>query len=375
MKSRWLNLAKRLKGGLEMKKFTVLAVLALMVAVALPVVAADFAFTGEITYGAINDFTNENNGYGNALLTASGKVDANTTVNFGISSNYTGAPLLIETTAGGTSVAAFTAAISTMDMVTDIGKALGLNGINIVSTIGWVDTAATSYSVSAYGNEGLLTGGVYDGLPTRDNVQFVVGMGAPISLQVSFAPFTNLAKAIAFEPSVLVDAYGVVGPLSYSVAYATAHAKVSMGVIGGAATFAMAFGDITPSINAEAVYDLSAPAKNALAWGAGLKVAYKTLATVDAAINGADAASALTAHVGFVPMASLGFDVGANFDLTTAAQMGIDASAWTLIGKSKVRVGYLYSKSSGADAYGNLNGPTATGMAKGGLYFNWDVTF
>jgi hypothetical protein len=352
-----------------MKKFTVLAVLALMVAVVMPVMATDFTWSGELTYGSMNDFTNVIDAYGNAKISVAGKVDANNTINATISSNYSGAPVTVLTDlAGGTgTLNAFTAYISTFDMVTDIGKVFGLSGVTIVATYGWADPTATSYSVSAFGNESLIG---YDP-GTRDVAQLVFGFGAPASVQLAVAQIAHSTKAIKFDPHVLADIYGAFGPVSYSVAYS---GKTDFkGTAGASVKFGQAFGDITPAVAASVSYNLAAPASKALQYGVGASFAYTTMVTVGVGLDGWDkpGLDALSVNASFVPMASLGIDVGAEFDLSGAAtpKYGVDLSAWYLFGKSKARLGYLITNA----AYGALNTPA--NLNDGGLYFSWDLSF
>jgi hypothetical protein len=123
----------------------------------------------------------------------------------------------------------------------------------------------------------------------------------------------------------------------------------------------------------EVSYDLSAPTSKVIQYAAAASFAYKSMVTVMAAIDGWDkpGLDALTAQASFVPMAGLGIDAAAKFDLSGAAKpsYGVDLSAWYLFGKSKARLGYLITN----NAYGALNAPAS--LPDGGLYFSWDLTF
>ena len=71
-------------------------------------------------------------------------------------------------------------------------------------------------------------------------------------------------------------------------------------------------------------------------------------------------------------MTELGIDLGASFNLAsgaTTSTSGIDASLRCLLGKSKARLGYLYTTIGG----GVHEAPGA--LTKGGVYFSWDLAF
>jgi hypothetical protein len=359
-----------------MKKFTVLAVLALMVAVAMPVVATDLSWKGEFTYGSITDFTNAESAYGNAYYTLVGHIDDFNTINARIAAAFTNVAVVSVLDSSGTAqtVNAFNAYLNKFYLDTDIGKALKLP-IGLVTSMGWLDPTFTNYDPSGYGNEGVA--GFDPG--TRDSAKILVTI-APVNVMLAFSPNSNALPLSTVNPLVLLDVYGAFGPISASAGwYATAlGATNGLGKLGLAVAFSQAFGDLTPTVDLEGYYDLTAPAAKALGYGAGVKVAYTTMVSAAVAIDGWDAPGldALSANVGFVPVKTFGADVGFKMNLATgASDFGLDISAWTLFGVSKLRVGYLYSSTTGADGYGSLNAPTAAGLKNGGLYFTMDVDF
>jgi len=355
-----------------MKRITLLAVLALMVALALPVMATDFTWSGELTYGASTDFTKSADAYGNAFLGLTGKADANNTFYATLNTAYSGSALTVLTDlAGGTgTLNSFSAYFSAFYLTSDIGKILGLNGITAVATYGWIDTACTSYSVSGYGYESLIA---YDPQGTRDNAQIVVGFGAPASIQVSVSPLVSNVGSLTFNPQILFDVYGGFGPINYSVSYSTNKTTNFMGTVGASVKWGQAMGDLTPAVNLEVTDNLTG---NAMSLGVGASFAYTTMfsAGIGTAITLAPAFGMgnLGINTSFVPMANFGVDVDASMNLATGAANfinAIDASAWYMLGKSKARLGYLYSTGSGA-----YNAPV-TLAPNGGIYFSWDLTF
>lgn len=350
-----------------MKKFTVLAVLALMVAVAMPVMATDFTWSGELTYGGITDFTNVLDAYANANIVLAGKVDDNNTINVRLNTAYKDAAItpLLDIAGTTAKINGFTLYLDRFNMVTDIGKVLGLSGLTIVSTVGWADPSANSYSLTDYGNEGIVG---YDPIgAARDNFMVVVGTGAAFNVMVDLYPLSNNSVAIPFQPQAIADVYGVVGPVSYSVAYTTNQKTDGMGLVGAAATFAQAFGDITPSINAEVSYDLTAAA---VSYAGAVKVAYKTMVKAVVGLNGTGSQLAgVYGNVNGTFMPNFGADVDFNFSMATAGNYGVDASLWYLFGKTKARVGYLATNA----AMGANNAPAS--LTDGGLYFTMDLTY
>jgi len=354
-----------------MKRITLLAVLALMVALAVPVMATDFAWNGELTYGSITDGTNVADAYVNAFIAVAGKADANNTFNLTFNAAYagTGVPSVGLLAGGATTLNAFTEYASVIDLVSDVGKTLSLP-FGLVATFGWFEPAATSYSLTSWGYESLIA---YDpwGV-SHDSLQLVATFGT-INVQLAFQPTDSTLQSQALDPQIIGDVYGVMGPIKFSVAYTSNKTKDYMGLAGASVVWTQAFGDLTPAVNAEFSYNLATGAKNPYTIGVGASVAYTTLLTVGVgtSINGAGLGN-LGINVNLVPMTGLGIDVDPSLNLSGTGDLVncIDVSAWYKIGASKVRVGYLYEKTG----FGYMNAP-ANLAPNGGLYATWDLTF
>lgn len=356
-----------------MKRSIVVSVVVLMTAIALPVMATDWSWSGELTYGMILNATSIADAYGNANLSVAAKADENNVFHATLASAYGGVPVSVLTDLlGGTSTLnAFTAYFSAIYFASNLGAILGLKDFDLNATYGWVDTAATSYSLSGYGYESIMA---YDPQGVRDNAQIVAGYHGLVNLQVSFSPMVSNVVPQPFVPQFLLDAYGGAGPVNYSVAYTTNKRADGLGLVGASVKWGQAFGNLTPAVNAEVSYDLSAPATKQLEYGFGASFAVTPMVSVAAGLNGwTDAGlGSLGVNASIVPVPGLGIDLAASLNLATGAASvlnGIDGSVWCLLGKSKARVGYLYT-TVGA---GSLNAPAT--LTNGGVYASWDLTF
>ncbi len=357
-----------------MKRITLLAVVALMVAFVVPVMATDFTWSGELTYGSITDGTNVADAYANAYVNVKAAADANNTFYASILGAYagTGLPDVVDLSGTVTVLSAFSAYFNTAYLVSDIGKILGLNGVTAVLTAGWLEPAGTSYSLTTWGYESIIA---YDpwGV-SHDTAELVVGFGAPLSLQVVLSPISSVQQLQAINPQAIVDAYGTMGPISYSVAYTTNKRTDDMGLVGAAVKYTQAFGDITPAVNAEVSYDLHASAATI---GYAASVAYTSVVTV--AFGGVATTTGLgnfSAQVNLVPMSNLGIDVYASMNLASGATNlinSIDGSVWYKLGATKIRAGYLYE--TGSFALGGPSGAPANLLPNGGVYALVDLTF
>jgi hypothetical protein len=345
-----------------MKRITLLVVLAvaLLMAVGIPVMAATtFAWSGEITYDYMTDFTNAKDYMGNYYLNLAASPADGFTGYMGIYFNPEGITQAVTTISGGAVTASLANILTntgSLYFTADLGKVLKLP-VGEVATIGWIDTAATGYSVSGFGYEALAV----DGLGVRDNVQLVTTFSG-INLQVSVSPDTLFAPIS--NPLYLVDVYGSMAPVSFSLAY-TSNANKLGGVVFGDVQFAQAFGDIGVAADAEATYDLAAAAYKI---GIGARMTYTTMLTVAVGTNlNAAGLGNLGLNVNFVASPTMGADLGVSIPGTFASINCIDASVWTKLGVSTLRLGYDYTTST--------IGYELAVLAKGGLYLIWDLTF
>ncbi|MGA2974067.1 MAG: hypothetical protein ABSF77_02030 [Spirochaetia bacterium] len=356
-----------------MKRITLLAVLALMVAVALPVMAVDLTWTGELTYGAITDGTTAVDAYSNAYLDAKAVVDPNNTIYANLLGAFagTGLPDVVDLSGTITVLSAFSGYFNVFYLTSDIGKIFGLNGITAVATVGWLEPSATSYSLTTEGYESIMA---YDpwGV-SHDTAEVVVGFGAPLNLQVFVSPIDSTDQSQPFSPQFIVNAYGGMGPINYSVAYEswskTAGWTSFMGAVGAAVKYSQAFGDITPAVNAEVSYDLTS---STLSIGYAASVAYTTLIKV--AFGGVATTAGLgnlSIQADLVPMKGLGVDVYAFYTPAATTQFSVDGSVWYLFGATKLRVGYVY----GSSPIGGPSAAPANVAPNGGVYALVDLTF
>jgi len=356
-----------------MKRITLLAVLALMVALAVPVMATDFTWSGELTYGAITDGANVVDAYGNAFIAVKAAADANNTFNATLSSAYsgTGQSVAVDLAGGATVLKAFGTYASVIDFASDLGKIMNLP-FGLVATLGWFEPAGTSYSVTGYGYESLIA---FDPTGASHDAFQLIATFDTVNVQLAMEPVSSTLAKVQFAPQITVfDVYGVFGPIKASVAYTSNGKTDYMGKAGASVTWTQAMGDLTPAVNAEFAYDLASGAKNPWTIGVGVNAAYTTLITVglSTSINGAGLGN-FGINLGLVPMTGIGIDVASSLNMASNAANilnGIDVSGTYKFGASKVRVGYLYETVKGF----NYNAP-ADFPPNGGLYASWDLTF
>jgi hypothetical protein len=334
-----------------MKKLTLFAVVALLAAGALPAMATDFSWSGEITFGFTTDFSgHSDNHLTNAYLNLTAKVNDNFSVLSGIYFNPN------------STAAAVPEALTNIGdyyATADLGKALSLP-VGEVMTIGWIDTTATGYAVSGYAYESLvLDPGV------RYNVQSVTTFDK-INVQVSMDPASWFGTTPA---NYLLDIYGPLGPISFSAAYSSAALGTGKGLIFGDVQFAQAMDPISFAADVQVKYDLNA---SAYTLGVGGKFAYSTMVTVGVGTSFSTAGLGnLGINVNYVNNPKFGADLGVSLDLATGAANlinNIDGSLWTKIDVSTLRVGYDYTM--------NATGYEAPiDLTNGGVYFSYDITF
>ena len=325
-----------------MKKLALFAVVALLAAVALPAMATDFTWSGEVTLGYISDGTPAGTStlISNNYLNVVGKVDDNV--------SFYG-ELLIEPDAKG-----FPVNGGYLYGTADLGKSLGLP-FGEVLTFGYVDTTTQYYNVSAWANEEV---GDFDpGL--RYNMSFVTTFG-PANILVSIDPSQSGAA-----PSVLANVYGTFGPVKASVAYYTN--KTMNGGLGLAdVNFSTKMGDLGFAVDGQAKFDL---ASSAFSWGAGVDVTFTSLLNVAVATSGTTSSLGnIDFNVNLVPMTSLGVDLAVSLATTGSLLNGIDTSVWYKIDKTTLRVGYAYTTN-------NIGLYWPAPEQNGGVYFSYDLTF
>jgi hypothetical protein len=325
-------------------------VLALM-AIALPVMASDVTLSGELTAGFNTDFSTYTPNASNAYIDLAAKVDKNNTVNAEISAAYPGATA------------------TTLDMfylVSDLGGAFNLSGIDPVLTVGYGDpvTAAT-LGVSGYGNEEVAF---------HDS-----GAATEIALQTAVGKTANVL--VAFDPMVLADQTAVhlllngdasFGPITAAVYYGVNGAALSDSNIGAGVKYTTSMSGIDVGAAANVNYALGT--SPLLAYGVGLSAGMKMF-SAGLGFNGDNAATPnmhLTVNASLTPSDMYGVDLGVGSNLTTGGQAfdTLDASGWVAAGATKIRLGYLYEPAGGG-VIGDLNAPSNVP----GMYASFDLSF
>jgi hypothetical protein len=325
-------------------------VLALM-AIALPVMASDVSFSGELTAGFLSDFSNSTTvpTAGNAKISLAAKVDKNNTINAEFSTDEALAP-----------------AWDSFYLVSDLGGAFNLSGVDPVLTVGYGDpvTAAT-LEVSGYGNETVVASD--SGATTEIALATAIGKTANVLVALDPTILTDSATAA----HLVVSADGTFGPVMAAVYYGVNGAAIGSGSIGGGAKYTTTMSGINLGADAQVAYDLGA---KSVAYGAGLSAGMKMVSGA-VGFNGDQAGTmGLSFDASLTPSDMYGVDVAGGFNLTSgAANMfdTLDASGYVMAGATKIRLGYLYEGNSASPMFGAYNAPSDGN----GLYASFDLSF
>lgn len=329
-----------------MKRISVLAVLVLLVALAAPAMAATtFSWSGEVTSVFQTNFitakeavTTANVSVGvtiNDVLSFSGLVLTSAVPGYGLTNGN----------------GAFYATIQ-------LGKILGLDPKTIVEavSVGNFGPGATTYGVSGVGKEGVFGAGMTAGNVSLQSVTTIKSM---VNVLLAVDP----ASLWAASPSYLVDIYGTLGPVSASLGYG------SNKIQGADVKFAQTLGDIGFAVDVQEQYNIGASTYQI---GFGGKFTYTSLLTFGIGTNyGSAGFGDLGVNLNLAPAATWGADMYTVMHLTAtpfdASGGYVDASVWTKLDASTLRIGYVYT--NGAVA-GNYVAQTA-----GGLYLLYDLAF
>jgi len=343
-----------------MKRITLLAVLAVvMTIVAIPAMAATtFAWSGEITSQFQTNFT----------ASAESVLTANISLGVTINSNLAFTGLIITTTnaAAGSTGGSLTNGNGEFAATVQIGNLLGMDPKTFAEalTIGNVAPGGTAYGVSAQGNEEVFGAAMTAGKVSIVSVTTISNM---INIYLGLDPASFFGGTAAY----IADVYGTFGPVSASLAYGS-NKQETLNV-----SFSQAMGDITVGAAVGENYDTGA---SVYKLGFGGKFAYKTLATVGFGLTygGSPAALGLVdINVNLAPAATWGADINSVLDTANSLFGGggyVDASVWTKLDASTLRVGYIYTQNTAGNGYwlGYNWGGNALG---GGLYFVYDMSF
>jgi hypothetical protein len=327
----------------------------------MPVVASESTWSGELTYGFITDFTTVLPAYGNAFLSVTFKADDNNSVTAELDTAYAGAGLDVLTDLAGTTstLNAFTAYIGDFSGVTDLAGVLGLKDMGLMATLtyGWTDVTVENYAVSGYGEENVA--GFDPG--TTDTFAIDLGYMDMATLRVDLTPTTLLDPT----PDVLVNVFGTIAGVKYSVGYWTADNP--KGEFGADLAYSLAMGDIALDVDAEVAYDMNAAV---FSYGAGVAVGYGSLVSLGAGFQGAPDFGLTGVNATLTPMEGIGLDVGMLLDFSATDMFrGLDISATKAFGAGTLRVGYLITSVDD----GALNAPDT--LPNGGMYVTYDITF
>ena len=333
-----------------MKKLVVLIMVLALMAIALPVMASDVSFSGEITPGFLSDF---NAGATtptavNAQVTVTAKADKNNTVTAEFGTDATLANVF-----------------DAFYLVSDLGGAFNLSGVDPVLTVGYGDPAtATTLGVSAYGNENIVASDPgANSIGTEIALATAIGKTANVFIALDPTLFTTPAST-----SFVASADGTFGPIMAAVYYGVSAGDVSKGSIGGGLKYSTTMSGIDLAANGQAAYDLAA---SAFKYGAGVSAGMKMVSGAVGFDGTGSSAMGVTANVSLTPSDMYGLDLAGGVNLKSTSDLTVDASGYVMAGATKIRVGYLYEGNSASPTYGNLNAPSNGN----GLYATFDLSF
>jgi len=375
-----------MKPLLALRRLAFLGIVAVALLVALPAMAATtVGIAGAVGYGIITNGTVAADNWQDAYMNIIGTLDANNSVELALQG--TNMPKILSTPpATGQMVAP---QITNFFLKSDAGGILGLDvkTVDPVFYAGYGVFDLPGYGVTQYGPEPIAALGVDNG---NNDGMFgnEIGAGYPL-IAVNTAimgGMVNVALAAAgtvlttSHQQALVGAWGTVGPISYEVGWAqkgTTSGYVPVGLefkytVGPVALAAM--GNYVQNLNTGGISN----------WAAGIQAVLMSNYTVDfsvlsyqpayeptvTAIKGTgDVIVNITSTFGVLASVYL------NFDPNATAFDTLEASAWYMLGSTKLRVGYLYATTD-TNNLGQpvLNAPSSN-AGKGGVYFTADMAF
>jgi hypothetical protein len=371
-----------------MKKLVVLSVLLGLLVVAMPVVAVDLSYAGELTYGFIFNADSWTEEYYNYWIDVDFAIDDFNTLKV----EFEGYPLadtleVIDPDTGDPAVIGVgelyvPVAKSTLDWfytywTLDIAGALGLEGVSAVLDTGHFRPQNNAWKVnSEYSTDRWRVRDFVDGM------DLTVGYNDMIYGEVAFD--SGIFDQTGDYTLLWLGAWGTFGPASAEVFYYK-NDPVAAEWFSFAAKGAYDVSDIALSGTAYFAYNLgdSPTAGNEWAYGAGVKAAYSSMAALAVGLNGndLDTLRVLTFELNLTPIEDAGVDVGAVFNLQDGAVETfdhLDISGWYALGATKLRVGYLYAKEVGGGLFTAMHADEAGGapaLGDGGIYVTADVSF
>jgi hypothetical protein len=350
-----------------MKKLLVLSVL--LGLMALPMFASDVSFGGDVTFGFIGDFGDNEN----EVMDTS--VDLMATID-----DYNSLTINTDDLEFGD-----WDGITKILVTTDVGAVFGLP-VGVVVNWGYDDPDMNEFqNISDYGNED-----PWDFSPAEYwGLDFLVSYNF-LELEFAFNP-----TATVVDP---LDTHGLGGPfpadagallvgvaakepiagLNAEVYYfqnGSAFDEYGEGRIGFDAAYSMEVAGFAINAGAYFGYDLLDTATNAWAYGVGLKGAY-SMATVTVGLDGneTDALNGITATGVVAPIDQLGIYAGLWYDAANSELVEVDLGVNPHLGAVEMYLGYLIDGDSPAhDSGDNFNAPP--GIGDSGAYIKFDVDY
>jgi hypothetical protein len=362
-----------------MKKLLVPIVVLALVAIAIPVMAeTTVAYSGELEFGYITDFSAPPTGvFNNQKVVLKLMPDKINTVTLDMRSNF-----------GGTGAIPYPGSnlyANEFSITSDVGMALGIDamGVDPVLKAGYFNATSLENSLG-YG---------FEEMDYETGTTGLVGINTAImkmvNVNVAFAPtsFNN-------PGTMLLDINGTIGPVTAEIAYvagsgtsggiAETTGDLSKGVLGVTLAGSYDVSSIKISADGGLSYNLDSNAAkgNQMTFGVGLEGNYNSMASLAVSFQGNDdkAFNKLGVNVGLTPISTVGVDVGVAYDAGGSAQVSgdaglnsIDGSVWTMFGAAKLRVGYVVVDNTKVTKVWTLN--ENTGSLNGGLYMDVDLPF
>jgi hypothetical protein len=345
-----------------MKKLLVLSVL--LGLMALPMFASDITFGGDVTFGFIGDFGDNENEVWDATVDLMATID-----------DYNSLTINTDGLESGT-----WNGISKILVTTDVGMVFDLP-VGVVINWGYDDPDRNEFQViSGYENEDPIdfSPAEYWGLDFLVSYEF---------LEVEFAFNPTAAATIAPVPAnggSLLAGVAVKEPiagLNAEVYYfqgggLTPYDEFGDGAIGFDAAYAADFDGFAVEAGATFDYNLS-DVGDAWAYGIGLSGAYSiATVTVGLAGNESDALNDISATGVFAPVDMLDVYAGMWYDMAGSELIEVDLGANPHLGAVEMYIGYLIGGDSTFATPGDhFNAPPGLGSGESGAYVKFDVNY
>jgi hypothetical protein len=332
-----------------MKKLVVLSVLLGLLVVAMPVVAVDLSYAGELTYGFATSADEFLETYYNYWIDVDFAADEFNTLKV----EFEADPL-------GTLLVDWFYAYWTLD----IAGVLGLDGVSAV-----LDTGHFRPQNNAWKSLGEYSLDRWRVRQFVDGMDLTVGYNDMVYAEVAFDGHI-FDQTVDDSGLLWLGAWGTFGPASAEVFYYKRLALEEWFSVAAKGAYDVTE-DIALSGNVSFGYNLmDSPAVGSEWWlGAGVKAAYADLAALAVGFNGNDndIINGLGFELNLTPIEGAGIDAGAVFNLAEGAAESfdnLDISGWYALGATKLRVGYFMAKAIDAGVFGAMHADEA-GWSRG----------